>query len=335
MDLLTFAHRGEAKAFLREFPFKPVNFAFEGLYLNERKLLLITGEGIQAASEKLSAVLGAYSDIEKIFNFGVCGALEGKFNEGQIYPIRTCYMEKNSSMEFKSFSTQEKNGVDCVSAHQRVLDVGYGKYLSYFAPLVDREVWAIGSVSSLFKKPFYSYKYVSDNADGEEICQVVSSKAEEISEALLNYFLKLEFTPNIKGIFPELKGLHFTTSQKRLYKSLLKKLEIKGLPLERIINIYEINALPLSPKQKAARVLKEMEASLFPLNEKIKNNLQNIIAPIEEEGIKIKLPKNFEIDEIEVGSVIKNQNDLKKLIGVLKEFPLDKILKAFKGSIDV
>jgi hypothetical protein len=335
MNLLTFAHRGEAKAFLREFPFKPVSFPFEGLYLNEKKLLLITGEGVQAASEKLSAVLGAYPQIEKVLNFGVCGTLEEKFNEGEIYPIRTCYMEKNSTMEFKSFSSQGKNGVDCVSAHQRVLDGGYAKYLSYFAPLVDREVWAIGSVSSLFKKPFHSYKYVSDNADGEEICQVVSSKADEISESLLNYFLKLEFTPNIKGIIPELKGLHFTTSQKRLYNSLLKKLEIKGLPLEKIINLYEINALPLSPKQKAARVLKEMEASLFPFNEKVKNKLQNIIAPLEEEGLKIKLPKNFEIDEVEIGSVIKNHQDLSKLIGILKEFPLDRIQKAFRGSIDV
>jgi len=335
MDLLTFAHRGEAKAFFREFPFKPINFAFEGLYLSEGHYLLITGEGIQATSEKLSAVLGAFKEIESIFNLGVCGALDENFNEGEIHPIRTCYMEKNSKMEFKSFSTPNIDGLDCVSAHQRVLDTGYAKYLSYFAPLVDREVWAIGSVCSLFKKSFYSYKYISDNADGEEICQVVSVKAEKISEALLNYFLRLKYPDKIKKIIPEFKGLHFTTSQKRLYSSLIKKFKIKGMPLDKIVNLYEINALPLSPKQKAARVLKEMQAALFPFNEKIKNDLQDIIAPMEELGIKVKYPKSFETTEIEIGSVIKNGHDLFKLIENLKEFPLDKIHQVLKGRVDV
>jgi len=335
MDLLTFAHRGEAKAFFKEFPFKPLSFAFEGLYKSSDYFLLITGEGVQSVSEKLSAVLGAFSEIEKVFNLGVCGSLDEKYTEGEIHPIRTCYLEKNSQMEFKSYTTSKNNGIDCISANKRVLDTQYAKYLSYFAPLVDREVWAIGSVSNLFKKPFYSYKYISDYADGEEICQVVSSRSQDISEALLNYFKDLNFSPKIMGIIPELKGLHFTTSQKRLYNSLVKKLEIKGLPLERIINLYEINALPLSGKQKAARVLKELEAALFPFNEKVKNELKDIITPIEEAGLKVKLPKNFEIDEIEIGSKIKNHQDLNKLINNLKEFPLEKIQKVFKGRVDV
>lgn len=335
MDLLTFAHRGEAKAFLKEFTFKPISFAFEGVYKSEKYILLITGEGIQATSEKLSAILGAFSEIEKVFNFGVCGTLEDNFREGEIHPIRTCYQEKNSGMEFKSFSTDILDGIDCVSAHQRVLNKDYAKYLSYFAPLVDREVWAIGSVSTLFKKPFNSYKYISDSADGEEICQVVSEKAQGISEALLAHFLDLNSPVKIKGILPEISGTHFTTSQRRLYNSLVKKLEIKGLPLEKIINLYELNALPLSPKQKAARVLKEMEGALFPFNEKIKNELQSFVGPMEKEGLKIKFSKNFELDEIEIGSTIKSHQDLNKFINKLKEFPLDKIQEIFKGSIDV
>ncbi|RLA62774.1 MAG: hypothetical protein DRQ88_01810 [Epsilonproteobacteria bacterium] len=335
MDLLTFAHRGEAKAFLKELPFKPLNFAFEGLYQSNDHFLLITGEGVQATSEKLAAVLGAFNEIKQVLNFGVCGSLENKFNEGEIHPIRTCYLEKKSGMEFKSFSTDINNGIDCVSAHQRVLSIDYAKYLSHFAPLVDREVWAIGSVSSLFKKSFYSYKYISDHADGEELCQMVSLKAQEISNTLYNHFLNLNFSEKVKNITPEIKGTHFTISQKRLYNSLIKKIKIKGMGLTEIVNLDKINALPLSPKQKAARILKEMEAALFPFNEKVNLQLKNLIDPCKEQGLKIKLSKSFEQDEIEVSSVVKNDQDLARLIDNLKKFPLNKIQKVFKGQIDV
>jgi hypothetical protein len=43
MELLTFAHRGEAKAFLKNDQFSPVPFLFDGLYKNEHRFLLIHG----------------------------------------------------------------------------------------------------------------------------------------------------------------------------------------------------------------------------------------------------------------------------------------------------
>jgi hypothetical protein len=53
MKLLTFAHRGEAQAFLAAYTFKPVDFFFDGLLKSDNYYLLITGEGPHAASEKL------------------------------------------------------------------------------------------------------------------------------------------------------------------------------------------------------------------------------------------------------------------------------------------
>ena len=173
MELLTFAHRGEAKAFLKRDQFGPVPFFFDGLYKNDQRYLLIHGEGPQITSEKVSVVCGAFrNEIHAVINMGVCGSLkENDFKIGTIYPIRTCYKED----EFKSFSTANKTGVDIISSKERVMSPEKVKNLSYFAPLVDREAWAVGSVCQTLDIPFYSYKMVSDYSDNEDICQLVSS----------------------------------------------------------------------------------------------------------------------------------------------------------------
>ena len=70
MKLIVFAHRAEAQAFLksRHLAFKAEAFAFDGFYYStEHNLaLLLTGEGIQSATEKLAAVCGAkYRKLQK------------------------------------------------------------------------------------------------------------------------------------------------------------------------------------------------------------------------------------------------------------------------------
>ena len=45
MILLTFAHRGEAQAFLNHFTFNSVDYFFDGLFKSEDYYLLITWYG--------------------------------------------------------------------------------------------------------------------------------------------------------------------------------------------------------------------------------------------------------------------------------------------------
>src|SRR4051812_3931267 len=97
MHLYTFAHKGEALPFIRKRKFSNIPFSLNGLHQNpDQDLLLITGEGLQRTTERLSAVCGVYAPhIKKIFNVGVAGILDktSSLNLMDIVSIRTAYHE--------------------------------------------------------------------------------------------------------------------------------------------------------------------------------------------------------------------------------------------------
>jgi hypothetical protein len=328
MELLTFAHRGEAKAFLKNDQFSPVPFLFDGLYKNEHRFLLIHGEGLQTTSEKLAVVCGAFREkIHAVINLGVCGSLrENSFKMGEIFPIRTCYSEG----EFKSFSTPSKTGVDIISSKERVKDLNYAKNLSFFAPLVDREAWAVGSVCHLLNLPFYSFKLISDYSDNEDICQLVSSKSEEISESLYNYFLQVKIE-NSNLIEKEKNNLWATTSQRRLYNSLSKKMELKGIK-------YDPSSLDsgnLAPKKRMSKILEDMEKNLFPFESGLKDKLEKHTQSLKDSKIDVKFSKDFEDSSVLLSFKIQNQKELEKIVSSLSSFPYQNIKDLLDGRIDV
>jgi hypothetical protein len=78
--LLTFAHYGEAGAFIREKGFQPLDFCDNGLYESSNTLLLLTGEGISSTMERLSAVCREFKHhISEVINLGIAGSLSKKF----------------------------------------------------------------------------------------------------------------------------------------------------------------------------------------------------------------------------------------------------------------
>lgn len=326
MELLTFAHRGEAKAFLKRDQFEPISFAFDGLYKNNQRFLLIHGEGSQVTSEKVSAVCGAFRDkIHAVINLGVCGSLnQEKFKIDSIFPIRTCYKED----EFKSFSTANKSGVDLICSKERILDLEKAKKLSWFAPIVDREAWAVGSVCHTLDIPFYAFKLVSDYSNNEDICQLVSAKSEEISEALYRYFLEIKIDHRSEERGGNSDG---TVSQKRLHDSFLKKMELKGITPSPLNEDFK----NLGPKKRMAKVLEQMEKDLFPFENRLRQRLNSLTQELRDAKIEVKFSKDYEDPTISLTTKVKSQKELDKIISALKSLPLKEIRDVFDGKINV
>ena len=267
MKLLVFAHRNEAWLFLKKRGFTPLSFPFEGFYSNEEELLLITGEGQHNCTARLSSVCGRFHNtIDRVINLGIAGVLWDKVKIGGIHEIRTCYAEG----EFKSFTTNTIDRADlsdCISATKRIRDKKNASHLSYFASLVDREAWAVGSVCSLFKLPFYCFKLASDRID--EQCSDVVKKGRLFGEHLYLFYDKLTLPSHpLRKVYSMEEGFYFTVSQKNLYRSLMEKLKIKYQKSEQKIissmDTKKIMEISNVPKKRTGLLIKRMKNELKP-----------------------------------------------------------------------
>ncbi|MCY4523644.1 MAG: hypothetical protein OXB84_02775 [Halobacteriovoraceae bacterium] len=265
MNLLVFAHRNEAWRFLENKKLQPLSFGFPGLYGNGKELLLITKEGRQNCTERLSAVLSFYrAKITTVTNMGIAGALDRQLRPYNIYKVRTCYAQG----EFKSFTTavcDHKELQDCITARERVSDSQKASFLSSFAPLVDRECWAVGSVCALFKIPFYCFKLVSDQAN--ENCLDIANKGKEFSEHLYSFHEKFDYPPaKVIPSFHLNDDFYLTVSQKNHYQALIKKLAIKWQKNEQgtleKLNLADIAKAAKKPKERTNLLLQRIRENL-------------------------------------------------------------------------
>lgn len=345
LKLLTFAHRGEAQTFIRELKLKAVPFAFDGLYQNSDYLLLLTGEGVQRATERTSAVLGAfYNQISQIINLGVCATLSEQIKVDEIVSIRTIYREADQRMEFKSFTTKDSGAVvDIITSHQRVLNEEYAKFLQSFAPLVDREAWAIASSAQNFHIPCYSYKLISDNAliKNKEICQVVKDMAEEFSDKLFQHFnsvFQLEKNEDFEFSIFSNKAFYFTVSQKRKYITIMKGLMIRNESEENIldqINSNKIMTMDVLPKQRASILIDKIFSILNPFNTRLNDKIAQLTAPLTEANCQIKFTKDYEDNNFNIIARIEHPNNISKLKRSLENFDYDKLINVLSGEDDV
>jgi len=345
--LLTFAHRGEAKSFLKRAGYESLPGPVDGLYKGRDHLLLITGEGIQNATTKVAAVFGAYANqIDALVNLGLAGALLDDCQVGNIYPVRTCYLDRNGTMVFKSFDTShtlDPEALDCVSVHHRILDAEEGQRLGCFASLVDREAWAIGSVCMLFNAPFSSYKLISDRVGEHNINLTESARdrSQEYSDKLYSFYQNLNISikdPSRIIQRPSEDDFYFTSSQRRRYDSLMKSLLIKCSSQEEIfslINLQEICHTELSRKQRTSQLLERLTDLLNPLNARVKEKLQHLSQPFRESGWRIGFDPHLQKESITIGANIHNKEELEKLIQALRALPYEELLAVLDGDIDV
>jgi nucleoside phosphorylase len=349
MKLLTFAHRGEAQAFLSAYTFKPVDFFFDGFLKSENYYLLITGEGPHSASEKTISVLAKLSDeISHVYNLGVAGSLNPLLKKYDLLWIRTAYAHHAEKCEFKSYSSNAvKAASDCMTAFSRVLDLTEKKKLSHFANIVDRELWAVASAANLFKKPYSALKIISDEMVEVEldICKFVKEEAPLFSEKLLAEFqnqqgIQIQKTITAKTDSPFLNdsAFYFTTSQTRKLNSTLDGLRLKGLLLESLLKdptIINIKELELLPKERTRLLLEFLSEKLNPISVKIKASIQNSLSPLHDAKVLTAFDPEFEDNWLNLSMKIQSSRDLEKIKNALKIFSYEDFKKIFDGNFDV
>ena len=351
MKLLTFAHRGEARAFLDASDYKPVEFFFDGLFKNDDSFLLITGEGTLAASEKTMAVLTSFQgEIKEVFNIGVAGSLNPKCSLHDLIWVRTSYAHHAERLEFKSFTSITKLGhFDCMTAYTRILAKEERQKLSQFASLVDRELWAVASAATFFKKPYQALKIISDDQtlidpENHDICKFVKEEAPLLSEKLFQEFqsqIKNSLTSknqhNISGNrFLDNSDFYFTTSQERKLQSLceglrLKQIDINSLDLSPITSLE--NYSEKLPKERTRLLLQLLNDRLNPFAKKIRETIEENIITLKEAGIQTSYDSEFEQDWIQLSMKIQSSRDLEKTKNALKIFSYEDFKKIFDGNI--
>jgi len=348
--ILCFAHRGEAKTFLTELPFKPVKglentYQFE--HLGILTTLILTGEGSINAISSLGYLLGRLQSQYPerkfcVFNLGICGLLRRDCNLqiGDCCVVRTCYaFDHREKPSFKSYNGNllKHNPIDCMTSPERVIDKEFSERLSHFAHIVDRESHGIGLICDQFNIPFSVIKCISDNAE-EKVCKQVKDEVTLWSDLIYKKYLAESI--NKHQVFEKeepikLTGFHITVSQERTLRNLFKACSLKGLNQEKALqkaNISKILERDCLPKDKTKALIEELSKLLNPIATTFKHNVDSLIRPLEEAGLKIKFEQNFETDNIYLNGMINNNTHIEKMILALKNFEIEKVKDLFRGK---
>lgn len=339
--LLTFAHRGEAQAFLRR-AFRPRAFCFEGVYESDRELLLLTGEGLQSTTERLAAVCGAFhAEIGSVINLGIAGSLAAQCLPGEIYPVRTIYGFRGGQVQFKTYTSSDAGAqIDCISADRRILQEEDAGRLRPFAPLVDRELWAVAAVCALFNLPFRAFKLVSDRAGDGEACLDIREQAGYFSEQLLAYYNGLslpaaEIPAGDDAILPE--GFYLTTSQQRRLRTLLQHLKIKYPESEAQLldkaGLSAIRETESNPKKRTALLLERLNDLLNPFHARLRTRLDALCRPLTEANCRVQFSRDYEDDRLELTARIEHPRHLHKLRRALESFDYDQVIRTLNGEL--
>lgn len=339
MKLLIFAHRNEARTFLKRDRYKAYPFIFEGVYQNKEHYLLICGEGIGSAMMKTASLMGHLKHIlTSIVNIGVAGSLTPSIAKDQICKILTSYHYSGNEMSFQSY-TGSNGVIDCISIDKRSLSLKEKEYLESFAPLVERELWGIASVAKLFSIPFSSFKIIVDHFEDVNICKTTREKASYFSGKLYDYYREKFLEKNhsiqkhsmeIPKIFAE--QLYFTTSMKQKFNSYTKRLDHKTfatIPFKNIL-LDSINS-----KDAALKLNDHLHSLLNPVQKKINFLLERAAYPLKSGGFSVNFDKQYETNAIELKIIISSEEDLRRASSSLLKFDIKKIDQILDGEIDV
>ncbi len=339
IPLLTFAHRNEAMFFLTNESCQnidnPFNLAF---FKNEKYFLLITGEGDYPTFFSLSFVLATFhSQINKIYNLGAAGSLDLQVKINEIHSIRTVYQQRwQKKLEFKSFSSSDPEAkIDCVSAAKRINSNEDKEVIEQFAAIVDRELWSIAYLAKLYKIPWIAFKYISDLANNENICEDVTSLANQISSSLYNYFLNCQkdFNTTTEEKIETPPG-HFTESMWREYLKLSKSIKIKCNDFN-LETLFKKHAEIKDKKQMAQAILVDMRELLNPFNSQFNKELISLCSEFISSGCQLKIPKDIEREQTTLSIPLNLLTNKKTLLRNIEQFDVEKMNKIFDGQLDV
>ncbi len=193
MIVLTFAHKGEARAFISRKHTLPVDFYFAGLYRDADELLLITGEGAEQASERLASVCSYFgSMIQAVLNLGIAGGLNPELELNQIYGIRRIIHEFEKDQYICASRRADRI---CITTAQSVREDRAAEQLRIRgADCVDMEAWGQAALCSSLQLPFQTYKLISDRAGAGTNMDDMVKQASVFSRHLFDFYKKLDYT---------------------------------------------------------------------------------------------------------------------------------------------
>ena len=325
--LLIFAHYGEAQAFI-ESPLPNTD-------------VLVCGEGMTNALYKtMEHLIREDETYHTVVNLGVVGNLKNEPKIGEIFSIKTVYAEN----EFKSFMLDDpKAELDLISAHKRIKNKEEREYLSHYAHLVDRELWAIAYACSKKGLKLVSYKLITDNADETFYCENILENAKILSMQLYDYYrnkisIKGEHHQSINQELPqEWNGVfHFSVTQRKKLENLLEKLALLGIT--NCLNakiIDECKQVSPLPKERTNYLLKKLFHQLNPTMAKVEEKLENLVAPLSNIGAKIHFSPDFEEDYFTISMKIENEKNLNRLKESIDKINYQAIVNVLNGSLDV
>jgi nucleoside phosphorylase len=331
MRVLCFAHRLEASRFFELEAFESLN---SHTYKGQSFYLLLTGEGMQAATECLTEFLARNNDITQVLNFGVAAGNPACTKLGEIYQVRSFYRQKSDTeIEFTSFTSKAQRAkLDLISVESRVQDKESATKLFSFAAMIDREAWALASACKRFQKDFYSFKYISDDAT-REACTQIKDIAEEISAALvLAYKDFLPASVSKPSDIATPLGYHFTFTQKAEWQKMVQKIALK----ERLSTLEVIASLPqfqaVKPKDSTKLLLSYLQERLDPFTFNIKKRIESELQPFNKKDFKVIYDRTLETDNIDIYLQIKSPKDIEQTISTLQQLPLEKISRLLRGE---
>ena len=337
MNLLHFAHAGEAQSFISHFDLTPV--AEDSIYLGEKIIVQICGEGLYESMYKLGHTIAKYK-IHRIVNIGIAGSLIDELRVNDIVEVKTSYAFGEISPKFNSYTTQDPNSkFDCISCEQRAIDPSYAKKITPFAHIVDRELWAVGKVSKYFKIPFSSIKLISDNAHSDVNCLEIKDKAQDYSLQLLDYYLEknYEHKTQIQSdmIYPFTMTHYLKKKYEKTIRKLLKKNYSNVHEILAQINLKEITELKLREKEKSLALIEKIEELLNPIDKTIKKKINTLFKPLLEAKVDIGLDPKLEVQKFKLSKEINSQKNIDDLVCALKNFNFKKVEEFWQGDLDV
>jgi hypothetical protein len=349
LQLLTFAHRGEAQTFLKSDNYQVVeNVPFDGLFSSKDTYLLITGEGIEKSMFKLSLCLGRIPEVTEILNFGVCASLNDSQSREEIYSIRTVYASTDEEMKFHSFTSSDAEAfLDTVTTGQRVLDPSQVDRLESFAPLADRELWSIAYCAFNANIPWRSFKLVSDfpsRDEGKEICQAVKEKAPFWSDLLYGRFQKMSGdiqTEKKQNDLPashnlDLSDFYFSVTSKRQLNKYLSIIESSNDLKSKLakLDIESIKKQSKSPKERSKILLTKLRFLANPFMSELNEQLQTLNKPLTSIGAKVSFDQNLDSDSAKIHFAVTSRNSLEMFKRALSMWPYHSIQNLLNGKID-
>ncbi len=344
--LLVFAHKGEADFFIKNLNLQLAK-DFSSFYEGDDYFLLLTGEDNTYLIYALTSILTRFKHtISEVINLGISGTVQDEIPVDSFHSIKSVYRYKGNQFYKKSY-TLNPNSTPALDV--MTLDVTLDEQeklreeVSYFASLVDKELWYIAWVCDKLDKPLSAYKMVSDQAKEIPVDKIVQTKKKyalvlwENFSLVLNERVKMNPVKLLKIKIEKFleEKFYFTKQQQIQLKEILTKQ--KTLKQLEVFYGYMIKAdeSEIIPKKKTQKLFSLVSPTGF--NERLQENFWELLPEVMKKAMQ-KKAIHLQIADVEQAKLrmsfyfqsLKEYQEKKKIINTVN---YQKIFNLLDGDL--